>query len=360
MFMPVPVYSFSGAVRQEGFRMASLGKKALILTGKNSARQSGALQDVLTVLHENAVETCLFEDITENPTVDSVAAAAAFGRREQADFVIGIGGGSPMDAAKAAAYLMASPERQPSDLYTAGEDNHLPLALIPTTCGTGSEVTAVSVLTRPEKQTKKSISHKIFADLAFIDGAYLSSAPLSVLRHTALDAFTHCVESYLNTQADDFSRMYAREGLRLWQENRSVLETAEADAGCFQQMMNASAMAGMAIAQTGTGIPHALSYALTYHLHIPHGKAVGYFTVGFLQEAGERSCRGVLQQAGFSSLQEFREWYRALYGIPEVPKNLLESAVKSLLANSAKLRTAPFPTNRTVLRMIAENLLNET
>lgn len=353
MFMPVPVYSESHAVARHAGQLAGLGHHALIVTGQRSAVQCGALADVLQVLESAQVRYTIFDHVEENPPVSTVWSASRLGIREGADCVIGIGGGSPLDAAKAIAYLMAHPQNEAASLYVPGDDTAVPLALIPTTCGTGSEVTAVSVLTLTELQTKKSISHRIFADLALIDGRYLRSAPLSLLRNTALDALTHIVESILNTHADDFSRMYAVSGLHLWSRNRYVLENGQASDAQLQEMMNASAMAGMSIAQTGTGIPHALSYSLTIRSGIPHGKAVGYFTAGYLKEADAHERSMLLQGMGFEDLHAFQEWYIRLYGRTEAGEQLLSDAVEALWDNPLKLGTAPFAVERETLRRIA-------
>lgn len=356
MYMPVLVYSESHAVERHGEALAALGKHALIVTGKTSSRTNGSLQEVIQALRAHDRIVTVFDAVEENPSVATVVRAAEEGRQAHADFVIGVGGGSPLDAAKAIAFLMAQPEDEDGAawLYQSGSDNHLPLALVPTTCGTGSEVTPVSVLTRTEQQTKKSISHKIFADLALIDGRYLATAPLTVLRNTALDALTHLIESYLNRQADDLSRLIVDSGLTLWQQYRHALENGQPTEEERQGLMNASMMAGIAIAQTSTTIPHGLSYALTIRQHIPHGRAVGYFTAGYLAAAEEADRQYLLTKAGFADLNDFQEWYFRLYGRPNIPEELLRQTADNLWQNQQpKVQTAPFPVDRDSLYRMA-------
>ena len=117
--------------------------------------------------------------------------------------------------------------------------------------------------------------------------------------------------------------------------------------------MNASAMAGMAIAQTSTSIPHGLCYPLTLELGIPHGKAVGYFAAGFLSAADEREREYILEKAGFLSLDDFQDFFVRLYGKPEVNAELLDDAVSKLFANRQKLSAVPFTTDRDTLEKIA-------
>ena len=313
MYMPVKVYSETNAVRNHSKDIASYGKKALIITGRNSSRLNGSLNDVIVKKKKENIGYCVFDSIEENPCVNTIIEARKRGLDNSIDFVIGVGGGSPLDAAKAVAFLLAHTDCSESILYTEGDDASLPLVLIPTTCGTGSEVTPYSVLTLTELQTKKSISHRIFANLALIDGKYLKSAPLSVLRSTALDALSHFIESYINTKADDFSRMNVEAGLRLWAKNISVLEDGIASERQFMEMMNASAMAGMAITQTSTGIPHGLSYSLTVKQNIPHGYAVCYFIPGFLNFACENDRQYILDLIGFKDMISFEKWYMRIF-----------------------------------------------
>ncbi len=350
MWMPVITYSEPNAVRSHAKELSALGKKALIVTGANSAVLCGAFKDVTDALKEYRIPYVLYNKIEQNPSVETVLTAAAFGQQEQVDYVIGVGGGSPLDAAKAIAWVLCHPEADSAALYTPGNNTHLPVALVPTTCGTGSEVTPISVLTRTELRTKKSISHPVFANLALIDGAYLTKAPLSVLRSTALDALTHLWESALNRRSDDFSRMAVDAGLRLWTAEKDCLQEGTEDPVRLQKMMNASAMAGIAIAQTSTTLPHGFSYSLTVEMQVPHGKAVGYFAAGYLAEAEENIRKELLQKAGFYDLQDYRQWYGRLYDVPDVPDSLLEQATEAIWNNPQKLQTAPFEVNLPMLR----------
>ena len=209
-YMPVRVYDEKDCVRSHGKELSSFGAHALIVTGRHSAKACGALDDVISVLAENGKTYSIFSEIEENPSVETVLKAAAFGKEEKADFVIGIGGGSPLDAAKAIAFLMYRENGSAADLYDASlPADSLPVIAVPTTCGTGSEVTGVSVLTVHEKKTKQSIPHRIFPKLALVDGKYLCSAPHAMIVNTAVDAFAHMAESYLSVKADDYSKAAA-------------------------------------------------------------------------------------------------------------------------------------------------------
>ncbi len=351
-YMPVTVYEENNCVWNHRKELAALGRKALILTGKSSAKACGALGDVEKALREEGVDWLLFEDVEENPSVETVMAARRLGLSAGVDFVIGIGGGSPLDAAKAVAVMLCYKDKGADFLYEEPEQTgSLPVAAIPSTCGTGSEVTAVSVLTRHEKRTKASIAHRVFPKLALIDVRYLLSAPHSLICNTAVDALGHLVESYLNTNATDYSRMLVREGLVIWSLSKDVLlgrrKMEEAD---LHHLMMASTLGGMAIAHTGTAIPHALSYALTYELGIPHGKAVGYFLPGYIKGAKKEEKNALLALMGFSGTEELAAFYLKVCGKTEIDAGVLDRAVEETAKNIGKLALCPYPLDEACLR----------
>ena len=355
-YMPVKVYEEENCVENHKKELAQCGKKALIMTGKQSAKKNGALADVRTALEEEGISWILFDEVEENPSVDTVMKAREAGLRGQADFVVGIGGGSAMDAAKAAALMICHREKDAAYLYEKGADSAaFPVVAIPTTCGTGSEVTAVSVLTRRDRGTKGSIPHRIFPSLALLDAKYLQAAPESVLCNTAVDAFAHLAESYINTNATDFSRMCVAAGLQMWKKSRDVLTgERQPEKEDYRNLLNASMMAGMAICHTGTSLPHGLSYPLTCELNLPHGVAVGYFLGGYLREADEADSRYVLETAGFSDAEEFEAFFEKICRCGEIPESLLRKTTEELLKNEAKLKNCPYSVDEKVLKRIAK------
>ena len=358
-YMPVRIFEENDAVVHHAADLAALGSKALIVTGRHSAEKNGSLDDVRTALESTGRSFAIFNDIEENPSVKTVMRARDFGLQECADFVIGIGGGSPMDASKAIALMMKHRCKDEKYLYSPdGGSETLPLAAVPTTCGTGSEVTAVSVLTKTGERTKGSIPHKIFPSFALIDGKYLRSASKSVLGNTAFDALTHLYESYLNVKATPMSRMCVDAGLREWSKSLDVLRgLREPDDTDRFNMMRASTMAGMAIAQTATTLPHGLSYPVTIRLSIPHGKATSYFTAGYLTEASAKDRDYLLHMAGFKDLDDFRAVNAFACGGIDAPSEDLErvllEAVDELSSNPQKMALAPFSPDREMLRRIA-------
>lgn len=356
-YLPTKVYEEVGCVRNHAAELASFGRRALIVTGRRSADLNGSFADVAAALEGEGCSWVRFSEIEENPSVETILKARDFGLQEQADFVIGIGGGSPMDAAKAIALMIYNRDKDASFLYESGNPvTALPVVAVPTTCGTGSEVTGVSVLTRHDKKTKGSIPYALFPQLALADPTYLKAAPSSVLRCTGCDALAHLCESYINSKATDYSRMLADAGLRVWSRNLPVLLTErEPTDEDYTNLLCASTMAGMAIAQTGTAVPHALSYGLTYDLGVAHGRACGRFLGGYLVEAPKEMSSHVLELSGLGNLDAYYEYYDRSCSRPELSDEEAERVVERVIANPAKWKTAPFEVNEAVLRKIVNS-----
>lgn len=350
-YLPTRIYSERDCVKTYAAQWTALGKKALIVTGKSSA-VNGALADVTDVLTERGVSYCIFDGTEPNPSVEQVMQVRDIGLQEQADFVIGIGGGSPMDAAKAVALMMANAEKGPEFLYQKEEAAALPVVEVPTTCGTGSEATPYAILTRHDAQIKASLPHKIYPAYALVDGKYLVGARRDILVNTSVDALGHFIESYINTNATKFSHMLCEYGLGVWSSAKNVLIGAEITPEECDTLLFASTLAGMAIAHTGTALPHGLSYYLTYEKGIPHGKAVGYFLPGYLASSGPMIRRKVLALAGFPDIQYFTAFIHRLLGPMAVDEELVTKAVHGIMSNESKLRNVPFSVTEAMLYQI--------
>lgn len=368
-FAPTHVYLEKNCVDNHKQELLSYGKRAFIITGKHSSAVNGSLADVLAVLDEASVPYLIYNDIEENPSVETVAKAAAEGKEFQADFVIGIGGGSPLDAAKAIALLIANPQEDACCLYEPKDLKALSVIAIPTTCGTGSEVTPNAVLTRHAFKTKKSISYNIYPELALVDGKYLASANGRLLIHTAVDVLAHCVESRLHAKANVYNHMFSEYGLSLWGQLAPVLEQIAAGPDAvpsslsdedLEAFMLASTVAGMAIAQTTTSLPHAISYEITYNHGVPHGKACGIFLAAYMDEYARNNpedVNRVLSLLGFDSTESFGEYLRRLLGSVAITEEESNLYADNIMANASKLSTYPFPIDReAILRILTCSL----
>ena len=280
--MPTEIISGQGAIKNNADKLA-LGKCAVIVTGKRSAKACGALDDVTEALNTLGVRYAVFDKIMENPLLSVCFEGGQFARETGADFVIAIGGGSPIDAAKAIAAFASNPDIEPMEIYTADFAPSLPIVAIPTTAGTGSEVNPYSVITLDGKNVKKTFNRPVsYPKYAFIDPKYTYSLSLDYTVSTALDAFCHCVESYLSPRANEISKMFAVDGAKRIYGALLAIESDGADTleklrPYREGLLWGACAGGVAINATGTGFNHPLGYNLTLYNGISHGRACGVF-----------------------------------------------------------------------------------
>ena len=285
--MPTKVYRGRGCVYDCPEQWSRLGKRALIVTGKTSGAKSGALDDVQDVLDGLSICYVVYDNVKNNPTVENSYEAGQLAKEFKADFVIGIGGGSPLDLAKAAA-LYATNDIEPMEIYEEPENMPLPIVAIPTTAGTGSEVTQYSVLTVESKETKVTAKGDyLFPTLAFLDYRYTKNLPESIAKNTALDAMSHCIESILSLRVTADSKAISLEALRIIGENIGETTKFPMSDEARDNLLYAAMLGGVAIAQSGTIVVHSMGYALTYFKDMPHGLANGKLLVPYMRFANE-------------------------------------------------------------------------
>lgn len=312
LFMPTKVIFGQHCIRENAHLFKELGKKALIITGKSSGKKSGALDDVMKTLKSENIDYCIFDNVLNNPPLENIWEGTLFAKKEKADFIIGIGGGSPIDAAKAIAALYTN-DMKPIELFDRSLScPSLPIVAIPTTAGTGSEVTPYSVLSVNEMRTKKSFSSPYsFPRIAFIDAAYTRSLPDEVTVDTAFDAFSHCMESYLSLKSTTQSELFALEGIQAFSKCLDFIKRREFTDDIREYLMYSSYMGGLAITLTGTNVIHAMGYSMTYFKNISHGRANTLFIGAFLRYNYDMitdKIKKMLDLLGFVSVRDFEQY----------------------------------------------------
>jgi alcohol dehydrogenase class IV len=326
--MPTQIVMGEACIIKNANLLKELGSKAFIVTGKNSAKVNGSLIDVVSALTTNGQEYVIFDEVMTNPTVDCVYQGAERAKKEMTDFVIAIGGGSPMDAAKAISLLACQDIPRESLFMGQYEEKVLPMAFIPTTAGTGSEVTQYAILTNDELKTKTSIATPIlFPKLAFLDSRYIASLSKTTTINTAVDALSHVVEGYLSNRANGISDVLALESMQMIARLFYKLNTFDLTEEDRDTLLYASTLGGMVIAHTGTTAVHAMGYSLTYFKDIDHGRANGLLIGEFLklvQKVKAERVDTMIDKMGFVSLQEFINQLEELLG--EKEKLTLEEA----------------------------------
>lgn len=299
IFMPVEIKSGIDCISGNA-GLFDIGKKCVIVTGRTSAVKSGALADVCAVLDKNGIEYTVFNQVTENPLMSVCYEIGKAAGKTGADFVIGIGGGSALDASKAVAAYAVN-DIEPMQIFDGGLKPSLPLILVPTTAGTGSEVNPYSILSLDGQNKKKTFnSRSSYARYAFLDPKYTYSLSEKYTVSTALDAFAHCIESYMSPKSTEHSSSYAVFGAKtILGVLNDYVKTGSFGESAREKLMNASCAGGIAINTTGTGFPHPLGYNLTMFRGVPHGLACAYFT-GKHIEYTRKSPLGVILTGEFA------------------------------------------------------------
>jgi len=275
-FMPVRLFWGRNCLKDSTYPFNQLGRKALIVTGRHSADISGALKHVQTVLKKAGVSYVHFNQVPENPPLKTVQDAADLCVEENCDFIMGIGGGSPVDAAKAVAVAVFN-KMNAHDVYDVRRiQGALPLVAVLLTSGTGTEATPFSVLTDEENGKKAGFGHdSMFPRVSFCDPAYTRTVPPIVTRDTGLDALSHLLEGVFSTKRNVTLYPLIRQvvlDIMQWLEH--AMKNGN-DLEARARLMMASLWGGILIAQTGTTLQHAIGYPLTVRYGVSHGRANG-------------------------------------------------------------------------------------
>jgi alcohol dehydrogenase class IV len=244
----------------------------LVVTSAPIARLADGLTQELGT---NGVTSHVWKGADGEPTRADLSEALRVAEDVSADFIIGLGGGSAMDVAKLVAALHGTPQEFDEVVgigKLAGRDT--PLACIPTTAGTGSEVTPIAILEDEDAQLKKGVvSPHLVPDYAYLDASLTVSMPAKVTAATGLDALTHCIEAYANKSAHPVVDAWALEGIRLIAANLERAVERPDDLEAREAMLLASHLGGMCLGPVNTAAVHALAYPLGGEFHVAHGVA---------------------------------------------------------------------------------------
>ncbi|HEX4496395.1 MAG TPA: iron-containing alcohol dehydrogenase [Thermoanaerobaculia bacterium] len=274
--MPTRVLMAPGCLGQLPEIAAGYAPEKVLLVTDPGIEETGIPERVWKGLAERDIEAVTFDDIEPNPRAVTVDRLAQWGREEGVSLVVGVGGGSVLDAAKAAAMVIPNGGRAES--YEGREkftQQPLPFLAVPTTCGTGSEVTWVSVLTVEERQAKISVKgERMFPDWAIVDADLLVSLPGRLVAWTGADALTHAVEAYTCRVANPVSDALAEKAISLlFRYLRRATADIASDPEAREGVMRASTLAGLAFGNADVAAVHCLSETLGGRWNIPHGLA---------------------------------------------------------------------------------------
>jgi alcohol dehydrogenase class IV len=275
---PTEIRFGRGTIDEVGEIVRMWGKRCLIVSGKAGGVLGPLYERIQSHLQEAGVAFAHYDGVIPNPTTDSISEGAKLAKEFAADVVLGVGGGSSMDTAKAIAVEATHPGTAWDYLYFKNQptEKTLPIIAVSTTSGTGSQVTQVAVLTDPKTKTKSAIYNSIiYPRVAIVDPELMLSVPEHITASTGFDAFCHAFESYIHVGRSPYTDLLAREAMRLVAkylpavvDNGSYLEGREA-------MAWADTLAGLCIANAGVTLPHGIGMTISgYCPHIMHGESL--------------------------------------------------------------------------------------
>ena len=355
---PVRIWFGEGKFSRLGDVMQELGcTKCVLVCGRHFAPEAHALMEKLPAV------AAVFGGVEQNPQLDGVKETVRLARTLGADAIVGIGGGSAMDTAKFAA--AAAPGDAEVEAYYIGEvpfpAKPLTVIAVPTTAGTGAEVTQVSVMSRGSE--KRSINNPLFMPTAaIVDPSLTMTVPPRTTMNTGLDALAHALEGFWSRNHQPIADLFAVEAVRIIMEN---LETAWRDGGNMEARSNmafASLLGGLSFALPKTAGSHACSYPLSEDYHLPHGEACAFTLDSFVRinadERLEELCRRVGLKdteelaARIAALKELGGLRKTLSDLGEVDLDKLahDCAVHGLMQNN------PVPMDEAKLRSMFLNL----
>lgn len=240
-------------------------QKAFVVTDPFMV-SSGKVSYVTECLEKAGKEYKIFSDVTVDPGIEVVTAGVGRIIEFQPDTIVCLGGGAAIDAAKAIVYFANK----------TNQIGEITFIAIPTTSGTGSEVSRFSVITDREKQIKYPlIDDALVPDIAILDASLVTSAPPSITADTGIDVLTHAIEAFVSTGHNDFTDAAAEKAIKLVYEHLLRCYSTPDNLEARQGMHNASCLAGIAFSNAGLGLCHGMAHALGAHFHIPHGRANG-------------------------------------------------------------------------------------
>ena len=277
--IPTTVKFGAGKVKELGENAARFGKKAIIILDP-FLKGSALIESMVKDLENSGVESVLFDDVSPNPRNTVIDTAARLCVSENCDIVIGIGGGSAIDSAKAVAITAKNGGECWEYVRSAAgckepEKGKLPLIAIPTTSGTGTEATPFSVINNPSLHYKATIVDDIcFPTLSLVDPELTASMPKSVTALTGIDAFAHCLEAYVSSYDNPLIEIVAYEGMRLFVNNIKRAVENGSDIEARGNMALCSTYGGISIGHMLTTMPHAIAQALGGITDAPHGGTI--------------------------------------------------------------------------------------
>jgi phosphonate metabolism-associated iron-containing alcohol dehydrogenase len=308
-------------------------KKIVLVTGKQSMKKFGIADKIIENL--KGYNVAIYDNVEHNPITRNVEDGVQFLRKEEGDLVIGLGGGSAIDFAKAIAVLLKNPGSVSDYLSTNREiiNRGIPVIAIPTTAGTGSEVTQYASIIHKDMKKKISLTHDyVRPNVAIVEPTLTVTMPKFVTAITGLDALSQCIEAYWSRNHTPMSDIFALNGIKLISENLVNAYNFPDKIEFRSNMSLASLFSGIAISIARTTIIHSVSYPLTVHFNVPHGLSCSLTLPSFIRYNSEVIEGRILDMAKALNTETVEDFIRKIEEIivnVKLPRRLSEVGVKS-------------------------------
>lgn len=274
--LPVNLVFGRGKSDLIGEKAAALGKKALIVTGGRSTRESGLLEKAEQLLKKSGLAFSLFDKVTPNPLTTTAYEGAEQALSKECDMVLALGGGSSLDAAKGIAFQAVNGGDINEYIYGRKISNKaLPVLAVPTTCGTGSEGNGFAVMTNPDTLDKKSLRcSAIVPACSIIDPLLMKTMPKKTLASVGFDALCHNMDAYISAVSQPLTDIMALEGARLAAGSLTKLYRDNEDMDSWEHLCLASTLGGMVIGAAGVTALHGMEHPVSGLKNVVHGKGL--------------------------------------------------------------------------------------
>ena len=336
-------------------KIQELGGKSVLIITDPGVLAAGLLDRVLPQFKELKLSAQIFSDVEADPPIPVIERAIEVAQEYRSDYIVGFGGGSSMDVAKLVALLSSGKEKL-ADIYGIGmaKGPRLPLILVPTTAGTGSEVTQSSVVTVSESEKKGVLSPHLLPDLAILDAELTLGLPSHVTAATGIDAMVHAIEAFTTRRLKNpMSDCVAKEALRLLAGNLHRAVHFGNDIVARENMLLGACLAGMAFTNAPVAGVHALAYPIGARFHVPHGLSnslvlapVMRFNLGVVHSMYSELGAIVTPNASGSSIErasQLVDYLSELPGVLGLPQRLSQVGISesdlNQLADDAMLQT---------------------
>lgn len=263
-----------GTVKQIGEETKKYGKKIMIVTGKSSSKKTGALDKVIDSLKMENLQYVIFDKVESDPSVDTVELGTSIAKEEKIDVIVALGGGSPLDAAKGISIMLTNSGSIVDYEKKQPEVPGVPVVAVPTTAGTGSEVSKFIVITDTRRKVKMLIGGEtLIPKVAILDGELTLMVPPDVTAATGMDALTHAIEAYISKKAQPATGVQALSAIKLISENLAKAVQNGENMDARNNMLFAQMQAGLAFSNASVALVHAMSRPLGAYFGVPHGLA---------------------------------------------------------------------------------------